>query len=58
MFDPNYIITTPEVVAQKTIPNVDWYGVAMQPMIQTLRVPATAPFKKEKGGILVSKNPI
>jgi hypothetical protein len=29
----------------KTVPNVDYYNVAMQPMIQTLRVPATAPFK-------------
>lgn len=35
----------PEVIAEKTIPNVDYYNVAMQPMIQTLRVPATYPFK-------------
>lgn len=29
----------------KTVPNVDYYNAAMQPMIQSLRVPATAPFK-------------
>lgn len=31
--------------AVKVIPNVDYANVAMQPLIQTLRVPATAPFK-------------
>ena len=35
----------PEVIAEKTIPNVDYYNIAMQPMIQSLRVPATYPFK-------------
>ena len=30
----------------KVIPNVDYTNVAMQPLIQSLRVPATAPFKK------------
>ena len=30
----------------KQIPVVDYYNVAMQPMIQSLRVPFTAPFKK------------
>ena len=35
----------PEVIAEKTVPNVDYYNVVMQPMIQSLRVPATAPFK-------------
>ena len=46
--DPNkyyHINLGPEVIAEKTIPNVDYYNVAMQPMIQSLRVPATAPFK-------------
>lgn len=32
----------PEV---KSVPNVDYYNVAMQPMIQSLRVPFEAPFK-------------
>lgn len=32
--------------AAKVIPNVDYTNVAMQPLIQSLRVPATAPFKK------------
>lgn len=35
----------PEVIAEKTVPNVDYTNVVMQPMIQSLRVPATAPFK-------------
>lgn len=29
----------------KVIPNVDYTNVAMQPLIQSLRVPITAPFK-------------
>jgi len=29
----------------KQVPTVDYTNVAMQPLIQTLRVPATAPFK-------------
>lgn len=32
--------------AAKVIPNVDYTNVAMQPLIQSLRVPATASFKK------------
>ena len=32
--------------AGKVIPNVDYTNVAMQPLIQSLRVPATASFKK------------
>lgn len=32
--------------AVKVIPNVDYTNVAIQPLIQSLRVPATAPFKK------------
>lgn len=31
--------------AGKVIPNVDYTNVAMQPLIQSLRVPVTAPFK-------------
>lgn len=32
-------------IEKRQIPTVDYYNVAMQPIIQSLRVPATAPFK-------------
>jgi len=43
--DPNkyyHINLGPKVIAEKTVPNVNYYNVAMQPMIQSLRVPAIA----------------
>lgn len=39
---------TEPAVYVKNVPEVDYYGVAMQPMIQSMRVPFTAPFVKEK----------
>lgn len=41
-----YSWQVPNTGAGKVIPNVDYTNVAIQPLIQSLRVPATASFKK------------